>query len=159
MALMASGLSPQMVWAFCAAVWQSPLCHWSRPSTPCSLGHEWEWINQMVWERSANLMHFVSRSPAAEPRQDLRRYLQPEQPALLQAGDVALTRSWSELWSVFTAQRRSLELPAVRLQRITVFTYSSPLLESQDNFILLSSLHILSNLTSASFVMLRPAAD
>lgn len=62
MALMASGLSPQMVWAFCKAVWQSLLCHWSRPSTPCSLGLEWEWINQMVWERSANLMHFVSRS-------------------------------------------------------------------------------------------------
>lgn len=51
MALMASGLSPQMVWAFCEAVWQSLLCHWSRPSTPCSLGLEWEWINQKVWER------------------------------------------------------------------------------------------------------------
>lgn len=62
MELMASGLSPQMVWAFCKAVWQNLLCHWSRPSTPCSLGFEWEWINQMVWERSANLMHFVSRS-------------------------------------------------------------------------------------------------
>lgn len=62
MELMASGLSPQMVWAFCKAVWQSLLCHWSRPSTPCLLGLEWEWINQMVWERSAYLMHFVSRS-------------------------------------------------------------------------------------------------
>lgn len=69
MELMASGLSPQMVWAFCKAVWQSLLCHWSRPSTPCSLGFEWEWINQTVWERSANLMHFVSRSTAIrDPR-------------------------------------------------------------------------------------------
>lgn len=64
MELMASGLSPQMVWAFCKAVWQRLLCHWSRPSTLCLLGFEWEWINQMAWERSANLMHFVSRSAA-----------------------------------------------------------------------------------------------
>lgn len=76
MELMASGLSPQMVWAFCKAAWQTPLCHWSRPSTPCSLGLEWEWINQTVWERSGNLMHFVSRSAAIrDPRPPLYLHL------------------------------------------------------------------------------------
>lgn len=99
MALMASGLSPQMVWAFCAAVWQSPLCHWSRPSTPCSLGLEWEWINQMVWERSANLMHFVSRSTAAEPRQDLRRYLQPRTCSRRCCRPVTWRAHWADLSS------------------------------------------------------------